>query len=69
MAKNNGLCISPLKNLVVHEGIKKIQAQHTMINLIILGEYQLDEIDITNIRKKSRWDDDMDNKFFDCEIY
>jgi hypothetical protein len=66
VAKNDGLCISPLKNLVVHEGIKKnSNPTHYDKSYEILDEYQLDEIDIAKItKKKSRWDDDLDSKNF-----
>jgi hypothetical protein len=66
LARHNGLCISPMKNLVVHQGISKnTNPVHYDESYKILKNYKLQNIDLSKVNKKKiEWNRSLDKNNF-----
>ena len=65
--KNDGLCISPMKNLVIHEGIyKNTNSTHYDSSYELIARYKLQDINFNKlIKKKVVWNKSLDEENFE----
>tara|TARA_B100000767_G_C19653737_1_gene487931 strand:+ start:96 stop:1061 length:966 start_codon:yes stop_codon:yes gene_type:complete len=66
LIKYNGLCISPMKNLVVHQGIlKNTNSTHYDKSYELITKYKLQNIDLDKLIKKDiKWNKSLDEENF-----